>query len=273
MAIKPSQQVGCGTGVSLLLGDSAVTERPQFATFSNLCHTIPRSYGRPHCLGHREPMNWRSTFCCSFLAFVHQGSGPLIKGSRTASHGRGPGLAIPHELVVLEKDRNCSVMDQVLLQAWVWAARPKEESSPFMKPLDGHASCYHWFELQLLGCSASTKTVPGMANITATAGERTALAAVEPPTYPLDLMRRTIGFSLRVSLLYGFGEPDRHSWCTVSGPSGHIFLLTHSTHHNKQRRVAKAASRDSCKLSGGKTQPQGRYMRPGPKCWDDSSSL
>ncbi|KHE83525.1 hypothetical protein GE21DRAFT_1210872 [Neurospora crassa] len=234
MAIKPSQQVGCGTGVSLLLGDSAVTERPQLSV---------------------QPMNWRSTFCCSFLAFVHQGSGPLIKGSRTASHGRGPGLAIPHELVVLEKDRNCSVMDQVLLQAWVWAARPKEESSPFMKPLDGHAS------------------LPGMANITATAGERTALAAVEPPTYPLDLMRRTIGFSLRVSLLYGFGEPDRHSWCTVSGPSGHIFLLTHSTHHNKQRRVAKAASRDSCKLSGGKTQPQGRYMRPGPKCWDDSSSL
>lgn len=74
-----------------------------------------------------------------------------MKGSGTASHGRGSGLAIPHELVVLEKDRNCSVMDQVLLQAWVWAARLKEESWPFMKPLDGHDSCYHWFELQLLG--------------------------------------------------------------------------------------------------------------------------
>ncbi|EGO56503.1 hypothetical protein NEUTE1DRAFT_101782 [Neurospora tetrasperma FGSC 2508] len=217
MAIKPSQQVGCGTGVSLLIGDSAVTKRPQLS---------------------------RSTFCCSFLAFVHQGSGPLMKGSRTASHGRGSGLAIPHELVVLEKDRNCSVMDQVLLQAWVWAARPKEESSPFMKPLDGHASCYHWFELQLLGLLGLDEDT------------------VEPPTYPLDLMRRTIGFSLRVSLLYGFGEPDRHSWCTVNGPSGHIFL-----------RVAKAASRDSCTLSGGKTQPQGKYMKPGPICWDDSSSL
>ncbi|KAK3493102.1 hypothetical protein B0T13DRAFT_449991 [Neurospora crassa] len=70
-------------------------------------------------------------------------------------------------------------------------------------------------ELGGMDCSAWTKTVPGMVNITATAGERTALAAVEPPTYPLDLMRQTIGFSLRVSLLYGFGEPDRHSWCTI----------------------------------------------------------
>ncbi|KAL0470784.1 hypothetical protein QR685DRAFT_571839 [Neurospora intermedia] len=187
MAIKPSQQVGCGTGVSLLIGDSAVTKRPQLSV---------------------QPMNWRSTFCCSFLDFVHQGSGPLMKGRS--------GLAIPHEL------------------AWVWAARPKKESLPFMKPLDGHAS------------------LSGMANMTATACERTALAAVEPPTYPLDLMRRTVGFSLRVSLLYG--------WCTVKGPSGNIFLLTQSTHHDKQG-------------SGGKTQPQGKYMRLGPKCWHDSSSL
>ncbi|KAK3952934.1 hypothetical protein QBC32DRAFT_397499 [Pseudoneurospora amorphoporcata] len=86
MAFKPSQQVGCGTGASLLIGD--------------------------------KPMNWRSSFCCSIFPFIHHGSGLLMNGSRA-------------------EERDCSVLDQVF-HVWVWTARPKKQSPPFMEPPDDH---------------------------------------------------------------------------------------------------------------------------------------
>nr|CAD01118.1 hypothetical protein [Neurospora crassa] len=202
-----------GTGWSKILMDGLPRSWQTLKTLTNLVGNIDA-----HATLHYDALlrSWIPPGATGAVIKVQKIEKPE-RGTRTFSAFQQHSHVGPRIVIV----RLCSRTEVTQLStelggmAWVWAARPKEESSPFMKPLDGHASCYHWFELQLLGCSASTKTVPGMANITATAGERTALAAVEPPTYPLDLMRRTIGFSLRVSLLYGFGEPDRHSWCTI----------------------------------------------------------